>query len=52
MHNVIPSSALPGQSRSAYDKLARDLGYFSIALGVAELLAPRAICNAVGLKGL
>jgi hypothetical protein len=52
MASVIPSSALPGESRSAHDKLARDLGYFSIALGAAELLAPMAICNAVGLKGL
>jgi hypothetical protein len=52
MHSVLPRTALPGESRSGHDKLARDLGYFSIALGVAELLAPRAVCNAVGLRGL
>jgi hypothetical protein len=28
------------------------LGYFSIALGVAELLAPTAVCKAVGISGL
>jgi hypothetical protein len=52
MHNVLPRTALPGESRSGHDKLARDLGYFSIALGVAELLAPKALCNAIGLMGL
>jgi hypothetical protein len=52
MHSVVPKTALRGQSRSKHDELARSLGYFSIALGVAELLAPRALCNAIGLKGL
>src|SRR3954467_7801798 len=52
MHSVVRRSALPGQSRSSRDKLARDLGYFSIALGVAELLAPKTIGNAIGLKGM
>lgn len=33
------------------DRLARGLGAFSIALGVAELLAPRVIADAVGLPG-
>jgi hypothetical protein len=32
--------------------LAKSLGYFSIALGVAELLAPKALCNAIGITGL
>ena len=41
-----------GQSRSGPDLMARTLGYFSIALGVAELVAPKAICNAIGLRGL
>jgi hypothetical protein len=41
--------ASPFQTR---DKLARDLRYFSIALGVAELLAPKTIGSAIGLKGL
>jgi hypothetical protein len=52
MHSLVPRTALPGQSRSNHDELARSLGYFSLALGVAELLAPRALCNAIGLKGL
>ena len=29
----------------------RGLGYFSIALGVLELVAPRAVCRAIGLDG-
>jgi hypothetical protein len=52
MHSLVSKTALPGQSRSKHDELARGLGYFSLALGVAELLAPRAVCNAIGLKGL
>lgn len=31
--------------------LARGLGWFSIALGVAELVAPRAITRSLGLRG-
>jgi hypothetical protein len=52
MHSLVSKTALRGQSRSKHDELARGLGYFSLALGVAELLAPRALCNAIGLKGL
>jgi len=52
MPSVVPRTALRGQSRSGRDKLARSLGYFSIALGVAELLAPKALCNAIGIRGL
>jgi len=52
MHDVVRRTALPGRSQSSYDRLARGLGYFSIALGVAELVAPRAICRAAGLKDL
>jgi hypothetical protein len=53
MHsNVVPRTAIPGQSRSSQDRLAKNLGYFSIALGMAELLAPRALCNAIGLRGM
>jgi hypothetical protein len=52
MHSLVSKTALRGKSRSKHDELARSLGYFSIALGVAELLAPRALCNAIGLKGL
>jgi hypothetical protein len=32
--------------------MAKNLGYLSIALGIAELVAPRAICRMVGLRGL
>jgi hypothetical protein len=52
MHDVVRRTALPGRSQSSHDRLARGLGYFSIALGVAELVAPRAICRAAGLKDL
>ncbi len=31
--------------------LARGLGWFSIGLGLAEVLAPAAICRATGLRG-
>lgn len=51
MHSLVSKTALRGQSRSKHDELARNLGYFSLALGVAELLVPRALCNAIGLKG-
>jgi hypothetical protein len=33
------------------DSLARGLGWFSIGLGLAELLAPRAMARATGMKG-
>jgi len=52
MHDVAWRTALPGRSRSSHDKLAKGLGYFSIALGVVELVAPGAICRAVGIRGL
>lgn len=39
------------RSRSAHDRLARGLGWFSIGLGLAEILAPRALCRALGLEG-
>lgn len=34
----------------ALDSIARGLGWFSIALGVAELLAPRTVTRSVGLE--
>src|SRR3954462_7182155 len=52
MHDVVRRTSRPGRSRSAYDTLARGLGYFSIALGVAELVAPAAVCRAAGVRGL
>ena len=38
-------------TRSSSDTLARGLGFFSLALGATELLAPRALCRALGLEG-
>jgi hypothetical protein len=32
--------------------VAANLGYFSLALGAVELVAPQAICRALGLRGL
>ena len=52
MLDVVGRTALPGRSQSSHDRTARRLGYFSIALGVAELVAPGAICRAAGVKGL
>jgi hypothetical protein len=52
MPSAIQPTALRGRSQSASDKFARNLGYLSIALGMAELLAPRAVSNAVGMRGL
>ncbi|MBV8736343.1 MAG: cyclase dehydrase [Alphaproteobacteria bacterium] len=51
MSNV-PRTALPGCSRSANDQMAKGLGYFSIALGLSEVIAAGAISRAAGLNGL
>jgi hypothetical protein len=51
MAGTLAPTALSGKSRSSSDVLARGLGYFSIALGVAELLAPRTLCRELGLEG-
>jgi hypothetical protein len=40
-----------GQADTATDTLARGLGLFSIALGVVEVAAPRALARALGMKG-
>jgi hypothetical protein len=52
MHDVVRRTARPGRSQSSYDTMARGLGYFSIALGIAELVAPAAVCRAAGVRGL
>jgi len=52
MHDVVRRTALPGRSQSSHDRMARGLGYFSIALGIAELVAPGAICRAAGVRGI
>ncbi len=40
-----------GHAGTATDTLARGLGLFSIALGIAEVTAPRALARALGMKG-
>jgi hypothetical protein len=40
----------PSSLRST-DRLARALGWFSIGLGLAELLAPRGVTQALGIEG-
>lgn len=52
MPNLLPQTARRGRSQSGNDLLAKNLGYFSIALGLAELLAPRAVCRVAGINGL
>lgn len=46
-----PRTAMRGRSQSGYAKLATGLGWFSIALGAAELLAPRSLCRWLGMDG-
>lgn len=45
------SSRRGRRSQGRDGALARGLGWFSIALGMAELVAPRAITRALGLRG-
>lgn len=40
-----------GHPDSATDTLARGLGVFSIALGLAEVIAPRALARTLGMDG-
>jgi uncharacterized membrane protein len=42
--------AEPGMPKSTTNRLARGLGWFSIGLGMAELLAPRAIASISGVS--
>lgn len=51
MPSLVPRTAVPHKSRSSHDLIARGLGYFSLALGIAELAAPTAICRAAGIDG-
>jgi hypothetical protein len=50
-----PASTLvtsrPDRSLSATDRIARGLGWFSIGLGLAELIAPGKLSRALGLEG-
>ena len=38
-------------AHSGYERLATGLGLFSVGLGLAELLATRPLCRAIGLEG-
>ncbi|MGE3279598.1 MAG: cyclase dehydrase [Alphaproteobacteria bacterium] len=49
MSRPVPRTALSGRSYSMHDQMAKGLGYFSIALGLAELAAPRALRRAAGI---
>ena len=40
-----------GHADTATDTLARGLGLFSIALGIVEVVAPRTLARALGMKG-
>lgn len=50
MSSLVPKTALPGRSRSMHDEMAAGLGYFSIALGLAELVMPQAVRRAAGIE--
>jgi hypothetical protein len=52
MRSLVPKTAIRGRSQSPQDQLAKGLGYFSVVLGLAELLAPRAVCKVAGIQGL
>ena len=49
MPKSVPQTALRGRSRSMHDETAGGLGYFSIALGIAELAMPSTIRRAAGI---
>ena len=51
MPSVVQQTALSGRSQSGADRIAVKLGYLSLALGIAEVIAPRAICRALGMRG-
>jgi uncharacterized membrane protein len=40
-----------GSKRVNEEKIARGLGWFSIGLGVAEIIAPRSLAKLIGLRG-
>src|SRR5215216_7214197 len=48
--NYSVERARPGLPSTSAKKLAKGLGWFSIGLGLAELLAPRAIANISGVS--
>ncbi|MFL6812764.1 MAG: cyclase dehydrase [Bradyrhizobium sp.] len=52
MRSSVQATAIRGRSHSPHDRMAKNLGYLSLALGAAELIAPRALCRATGLSGM
>lgn len=48
--SVRPSMEAARQSRSAHN-FARGLGWFSLGIGLAELLAPKAMARTLGMEG-
>ena len=45
------ASTNAGVSAQSANGLARALGWFSIGLGISELIAPDSICRALGMRG-
>lgn len=52
MPSAVETTALSGRSQSGRDRMAKNLGYLSIALGMAELLVPKTVCSVAGIRGL
>lgn len=50
-YNQSFDDASHNQSRKPVEALATGLGWFSIALGLAEIAAPNAICRTLGMEG-
>jgi len=48
--NYMTERAEPGLPSSSAKRLAKGLGWFSVGLGLAELLAPRTIANITGVS--
>lgn len=57
LSNIVRSEGDPKIVRSGrssldtFDRLAKGLGWFSLGLGLAELIAPRAMTRALGMQG-
>ncbi|WP_375459183.1 cyclase dehydrase [uncultured Enterovirga sp.] len=50
--STLPTRGPSGRgAHSGSETLAKGLGWFSIGLGLAELIAPRAICRTLGMDG-
>jgi hypothetical protein len=50
--STLPTRGARGRgAHSHYEGLAKGLGWFSIGLGLAELLAARPLCRALGMEG-